>query len=613
MPQYSRKARFDLQEIKAAVNIVEIISSHLVLKRKGGNYVGLCPFHDEKTPSFSVNESKQFFYCFGCGAKGDAIAFLMQLNGSSFSDTVRELAKQYDIAVEYLSEEQKEQLKEEKSEKMRLSEVVANAAAYYERMLFQPKHKKALDYLTKERGIPIEIVKKFRIGFAPNAWDSIYSYLVKDRMFAPEDLEQVGLVKKREGQDSYYDHFRERIMIPICNEIGQIIAFTGRAIGGNSTPKYLHSPSSILFDKSRTVWGLDQAKSAIKEKDEAIIVEGCFDAIALHCRGIENVVAALGTAFSSAHLYAITHHTPSKKLVLSLDSDNAGQLATDKIIYSNLSLAASQQVQIKVLSLPEGKDVDEYLKVHTSKEYLELVERSRSCLDWKIKKMGEGTNLHDDRDFITLAKSLVALLEEMGRTTEQSYYLIKCAEVLAGQDKSTLSYHVKSLKSQLSLPSVQKQTKFKPQIVLSRYQKIERILVRTFVHNSSVAQKIADLVEQSNFSFELEDHDAIWELALYFFGEEPTLVEQQVRDRLLFTGLMESYSWLFDQDEDILVQNEADVDGLFCVLAEKPWQEKKAALLGQVGTSDRLAEICSQIIECNQKIALLQESRMIAS
>ncbi len=290
-----------IEEVKQRADIVDVISEHVVLRKRGKDFVGLCPFHTEKSPSFTVSPSKQMYYCFGCQAGGGAIKFLMELGKQSFGDVVLELAQRYQVPIKTLEPEQRQQLQRQLSLREQLYEILALTARFYEHALRQSQGHQALEYLQSQRRLREETIQQFGLGYAPAGWETLYRYLVEDKHYPVQLLEQAGLIRRRREGEGYYDYFRDRIIIPIRDPNGRVIGFGGRTLT-NEQPKYLNSPETELFNKGKTLFALDQAKNAIAKQDQGIVVEGYFDAIALHAAGITNAVASLGTALSLAQV-----------------------------------------------------------------------------------------------------------------------------------------------------------------------------------------------------------------------------------------------------------------------------------------------------------------------
>ena len=297
-----------IEQVKQRTDIVDVVSEHVVLRKQGKDFVGLCPFHDDKSPSFSVSPGKQFYYCFSCGAGGNAIKFLMELGKRSFSDVVMSLAQRYDVPMQTLKPEERQEFQRQVSLREQLYELVAIAAKFYEHALYQSAGSAALEYLEAKRGLNRATMQQFQLGYAPGGWETLTGYLVEQKKYPVELVERAGLIVPRKTGDGYYDRFRDRLMIPIHDLQGRVVGFGGRTLT-DEQPKYLNSPDTELFDKGKLLFALDKARAAIAKQDQAVIVEGYFDVIALHHAGITNVVAAMGTALSSAQVRQLLRYT----------------------------------------------------------------------------------------------------------------------------------------------------------------------------------------------------------------------------------------------------------------------------------------------------------------
>ncbi|MEO1070476.1 MAG: DNA primase, partial [Cyanobacteria bacterium J06638_6] len=318
-----------IEAVRDRADIVDVVSQHVVLKKQGKDFVGLCPFHEDKSPSFSVSPSKQFYYCFSCGAGGNAFKFLMELNKRSFADVVLDLAQRYQVPVTTLEPAKRQELQRQLTLREQLYEILAVTARFYEHALQQSDGAAALAYLRDSRGLSDATIQQFQLGFAPGGWQTLYGYLVEQKRYPVNLVEQAGLIVPRQKGDGHYDRFRDRLMIPIRDGQSRVIGFGGRALG-DEKPKYLNSPDTELFDKGKTLYGLELARAAIAKDDRAIVVEGYFDVIALHAAGLENVVAALGTALNAAQVRQLLRYTESKQILLNFDADAAGVKAAQR-------------------------------------------------------------------------------------------------------------------------------------------------------------------------------------------------------------------------------------------------------------------------------------------
>ncbi|MBM2838705.1 MAG: primase [Deltaproteobacteria bacterium] len=336
-----------IDEIKERVNITDVVSEYVSLKKVGANHKGLCPFHSEKTPSFTVNEGKQIFYCFGCGAGGNVITFLMKASGMTFPDTVTELAKRAGVTIPEASGRFAPQKNDRQEALYKIND---SAASFYHSLLSESE--KAKSYL-KKRGLKEETINDYKVGYGGEGWDSLYAFLSKKGLSLTLADELGLIIPKKSG--GYYDRFRGRVIFPISDIHGRVIGFGGRSIDG-SEPKYLNSSESVLFKKSDSLYGITVARRWIKESDEALIVEGYMDLLSLHEAGIKNSVATLGTALTAGHLRLIKRL--SSNIVTVFDADQAGVKATLR----SIDLFITEGVNATVLTMPEGHDPDTFVR-----------------------------------------------------------------------------------------------------------------------------------------------------------------------------------------------------------------------------------------------------------
>lgn len=343
-----------ISEIKYSADIVEIISDAVVLKKAGRNYLGLCPFHSEKTPSFTVSPDKQMFYCFGCGEGGNVFSFVMKQEGVTFPEAVRFLAKRYGILIE--NHAASPGSKKQMDDREILFHINQLSVGFFQDALLNPQiGAAALSYLSR-RGIPPQMISDFKLGYAQSGWSHLLHYL-SAKGISPIMIEKAGLISRRQSGSGYYDRFRDRVIFPIFNLHGQVVGFGGRVMD-DSLPKYLNSPETALYNKSRSLYGLFQAKPFCRQIGTVYVVEGYMDLIALHQYGIRNSVATLGTAMTEEHVRMIKGI--SQKTILVYDSDQAGIKAAMRCI--ELFKAHHQLEDFRILVLPEGHDPDSYLR-----------------------------------------------------------------------------------------------------------------------------------------------------------------------------------------------------------------------------------------------------------
>lgn len=335
-----------IEEVKERSSIVQVVSEYIPLTKRGVNHVGLCPFHSEKTPSFTVNEAKKIFYCFGCNTTGNAITFVMKKEGLAFPEAVRLLARKCGVSLP----EDKSTAQDSREP---LYQALKLAVEYFSREIKSPEGRPGKEYLVK-RGFDGEIASRFHIGYAPESWDGLALFLRK-RGVAMEAAEKAGLVVRRKDSPGYYDRFRGRLIFPITDSRGRVTGFGGRALDDSALPKYLNSPESPVFRKGETLYGFYQARQSISKENSVIVVEGYFDLLALHRYGFTNSVATMGTALTSEQIRAIKGYTSSVYALF--DSDQAGKNAAIR----SLALFLDSDVTCRAVLLSEGKDPDEFL------------------------------------------------------------------------------------------------------------------------------------------------------------------------------------------------------------------------------------------------------------
>jgi len=367
-----------IQDLLARVDIVDLVDSYVPLKKAGANYAACCPFHNEKTPSFTVSPSKQFYHCFGCGAHGTAIGFVMEYQGIGFVDAVKELASRVGMTVP----ENDGFSPQEHGRTRSLIEVMARAAAYYKEQL--KRSPKAVEYC-KKRGLTGEIAARYGMGYAPDGWQNLQAVFPD---YNAETLKAAGLVIENEA-GRRYDRFRDRLMIPIVNPKGEIIAFGGRVID-QGEPKYLNSPETPLFEKGRELFGLPQARQALRETDTAIVTEGYMDVIALAQHGVGNAVATLGTATTPTHVQKLLRQVD--RIVFCFDGDNAGRKAAWRALENALEALADNK-RIGFAFLPAEHDPDSYVREFGKTGFERQIAQATPLSDFLLRELGNRCDL----------------------------------------------------------------------------------------------------------------------------------------------------------------------------------------------------------------------------
>ncbi|GBF22986.1 DNA primase [Candidatus Gastranaerophilus sp. (ex Termes propinquus)] len=463
-----------VEQIKNSIDIVDVVSRHVVLKKTGHGYSGLCPFHGEKTPSFTVTPSKQIFKCFGCGEGGDVFTFLMKISNQNFSEVVQEQADI--LGIELPKGQGREKIEAHKKEKDVFLKILDKTMKFYHARLLE--NAKACDYLEK-RGVGEIATAKFFLGLAPNSSNDLKNFLREE--FSNDQMLKAGVLYEKNGE--YFDRFRNRIIIPILDTSGACIAFGARAVMDGQNPKYINSPDSSVYNKSSVLFGMNYAKDAIKDEDSAIIMEGYFDVISAHVNGVKNAVASCGTALTPQHIRLLSRYTQSRRIYLAFDSDAAGAKAahsgalTIKNIFENLgnvkqydssfsaldsASGAGQAVcEIRIVSnLEGGKDPDEYIREFGAQEYKNQLKSAPLFLDYRIEKTFEAMPENPTpQEKSAIVSDIIQILKEINNPVILSEYakntafrlnideMILKREINSVQKNIVKNYEVEKIKS----------------------------------------------------------------------------------------------------------------------------------------------------------------------
>lgn len=419
-----------INEIKYRNDIENVISPYVNLKRRGKNLVGLCPFHNEKTPSFTVYPENGSFYCYGCGIGGDVFSFVRQIENLDYIEAVKLLAEHSGVVLPQDGYDDSMQ-----NLKNTVFEINRETAKFYHSYLMSPQGKWALDYLT-ERGLAVSTIKHFGLGAAPDSWDSLINHL-KQKGFTISDMIQANVVGKSQ-RGSYYDRFRKRVMFPIINIRGKVIGFSGRAMPGEdkSGAKYVNTSDTPVYKKSENLFAMNFAKNHCDER--VILVEGNMDVISLHQAGFENAVAALGTSFTAEQAKLLSRYT--KEIVLMLDADSAGQKAMKRAgeILQNTGL------EVRVVLLPDGKDPDEYIKKHGAARFKTLIEGAVSEIEYKLLTAVEGIDTNSDDGKLQYLSRAVEIIADSDDVLTRDLYIGRLSEKY-GVSRTALETKVKDI------------------------------------------------------------------------------------------------------------------------------------------------------------------------
>lgn len=402
-----------LDELIARNDITDVVGNYVSLtKRSGSNQFGLCPFHSEKTPSFSVSSDKQIYHCFGCGKGGSVINFIMEMEGLSFRDAVEFLAKR--AGMEMPDDGTSEQ---QKNKRARLLSLNKDAARFFHDCLTGPEGKTAVAYIQK-RGITKAYVTKFGLGAAPDSWNSLLNAMIA-RGYSYQELFEAGLCKRSAKKDSFYDTFRNRLMFPVIDVRGSVLGFSGRALGENE-PKYLNSPDTPVFNKSRNLFGINLAKKT--KAEQFILCEGNIDVVSLHQAGFDSAVASLGTALTPDQARLISRY--SQNVVIAYDGDEAGIKAAQRAI----GIFETVGLSVRVLRITGAKDPDEYIKAYGAEAFSHLLDGSPDRLDYQLSQIKSAFNLNEDRDKIDYLSKATDFLAGLSNSVEREIYAARISD-----------------------------------------------------------------------------------------------------------------------------------------------------------------------------------------
>ena len=477
-----------IDEIRQRTDLIALVGEYLKLERRGKNMVGLCPFHNEKTPSFTVSPDKQLYHCFGCGASGNAFTLIMELEKMTFPEAARFLGQRAQVKIP--------ERREEPTAKERLQEKIYNinqvAARYYAHCLKNTAEgKRAYTYL-RNRGISDEAIELFMLGYAPAGWTGFFNFARK-KGASPELMLKAGLISPGR-ENSFYDRFRNRLIFPIFNAGGKVAGFGGRSLatGEKEGPKYLNSPQSPVFDKSAILYGLNLARDEIRRRKQVVVMEGYTDVIAAHQAGIKNAVASLGTSLTEEQSRLLRYQADT--VITAYDSDSAGEAAT----WRGLAILQSTGCLVQIAEMPEGSDPDSYIRKFGSDAFVGLIEKASPLIDYRLQQLKKRYDLSTDQGRVSYTKEILPLLNTAVDRVEQDYYLKRAAEEI-GVDESALRSELKRRRKDKSyLPEeIQENNLDADQIIISP---AEKILLALMIQSKEIAEKGRKLIESDYYS-----------------------------------------------------------------------------------------------------------------
>jgi len=570
------------ERVKQQADIVRVIGEYVRLKKSGANFTGLCPFHQEKTPSFAVHPVKQIYHCFGCGAGGDVFKFVMEMEKSSFPEAIRTVAEKCGIAIPKPRERSPEE-RRENQQRSALVEMHRETAAFFSRALHDSSEGKVAAAYLEDRGLDREAMKRFGLGFAPSSGDALLRFL---KQKYPEKLLDVSGLVSRDQSGRAYDRFRRRIMFPIANEAGKVIAFGGRAMG-DDTPKYMNSPETPIYTKSTVLYHLDRAKEALRQSDFAVLVEGYMDAIAVARAGIANVVASCGTSLAEPQIKLLGRFT--RRVIVNYDPDTAGQAATER----SISLLLESEFDVRVLALPGKADPDKFLKEQGVDAYRNLLAQSPPYLDYLIARARQ-------MDRTTAAGKVAALNFLMPYVQRLPNRLLRSE--WATRIASELRVDEPVLREALRRAAAERRSEVKPNASLlgPAVKPAERQIIRMLVEADGFREKLASELAHDGLHRGLEC-ERLLDLLIAKVGDHPdpatlaAALEERER-RLLFEVLFEPVpepTW-------------DDAENCLNVLRNRRVEEELAALQKKIEakpSTDELRGLLTRRLELQKQLA----------
>lgn len=520
-----------IEKIRQSIDIVDVISEYVQLKKQGRNYFGLCPFHGEKSPSFSVSPDKQIFHCFGCGAGGNTFSFLMGIEGISFLESVKLIAEKAHIEIPELVV-----ISDEKSGSQD-TKLIIDAhellKKFYHHILINTKEGQfALDYLMN-RGFTKETIDQFEIGYALDSWDFATQFLEK-RGFTKQLLEKSGLVIKKDNGE-FFDRFRNRVMFPICDNQGHAVAFSGRVLG-KEEPKYLNSPETVVFNKSKILYHFHQARLHIRKRSQVILFEGFADVISANQAGLQHSIATMGTSLTQEQAKIIRRNV--EQVIVCYDSDSAGIEAAVRA--SNILRDVGCYVKIAVM--PEGEDPDDYIRKFGADQFInDVIGASLTYVSFKLQYLRRGKNLQDEGDKIRYIEEALNEISQLEKAIERDHYMRQIALEFSisldalKQQHSQINKQQKNKKDNVDWNRNNiASTRFQQKKLLPAFHKAEQLLLAHMLRSRDIALRVQESIQGS---FNIEVHNAIvtYLYAYYEEGNEPNISSflQKIHDEKL--------------------------------------------------------------------------------
>jgi len=489
-----------IEQVRNSNDIVDVISEYVQLTKRGRNFFGLCPFHGEQTPSFSVTQEKQIFHCFGCGAGGNVITFLMDIENLSFHEAVSKLGNRVGLMVEGVSNGHSVSKAVSKEETM-MKQAHEFASEYYHHLLLNTvEGENALNYLL-ERGFSTELIEKYKIGWSLPSWDALTTLLERKGMDL-QQIEKTGLIIRKENELKYFDRFRGRIMFPVFDETGHVIAFSGRILEKRENEaKYLNSPESPIFQKSQVLYNLDKARLDIRKERAVVIFEGFLDVIAASKAGVNNSVATMGTALTSQHITKLNRLT--SQVTLCYDGDRAGMEAARRAA----TTLQAQGIQTEIALIPDAMDPDDYIKHYGPEAFrTKIIEKPHSYLSFMMIVLKKDKNFNNENDTLQYIQEILEILSDRSSTVERDLYVRQLSQE-TNVSEEAIYQHLRKIQGKKAKVSKDEQSLSKPVSIetlkqsrtLSADERAERILLSHMLHNPQIIDMVRNHIEDQCF------------------------------------------------------------------------------------------------------------------
>lgn len=590
-----------IEEIRKSLDIVDIIGDYVQLKKQGKNFIGLCPFHSERTPSFSVSPDKQLYHCFGCGAGGNLFTFIMEIEGLSFSESAQFLADKAKIDIGTpLSSPSAGQAARDRSRKQ-LSEGMDLLTKFYHYLLATAKYgAPGVNYLN-ERGFTREMIERFQLGYAVNSWDAAAS-LIQRRQVDLDQMEQAGLIAKRGFDNKYFDRFRNRIIFPILNPRGQTVAFAGRTLGEDK-PKYLNTPESSIFHKGRILYGYHLARQSIRKSNQAVLLEGYVDVIRAHQAGVTNSVASMGTSLTEDQAAVLSR--AAETIIICYDSDDAGIEAS----FRAAGMFRESNKIVKIAKMPEGLDPDDYIRKFGGERFKrDVIGASQTLMTFKMDYFRRKRNLSDEGDQLLYIEEVLREISTLKRAVERDHYLRLLSEeftvsldALKGQERQIYK----------AAERLEERREHERPVVLSRsgripraFEMAERRLLARMMRSREITDHVRDTLG-GNFAIELHQALAAHLYAYYEEGnppdeglfvqrlEDPGLQQKAVELSLIPMSAQAEEREIEDCIHQVIKHSKA------AMIADKEEERKQAE---QSGHYEQAAQLVSEIIGIRKQL-----------